>query len=487
MNLSTARAMKRAKEVGIRKVSGATRTMIARQFLVESILISFIALLFALLFVEFFQGEFNTLIDKDLNLYQQSGFFIVLLVLLLIIITGFVAGSYPAFFMSRYQVVRVFKGNFSQKTGKPVFRNILVIIQFLISTFLIFSTIIIQSQINYLQDKHLGFKKENIAVIPLTTSRSKQNYEVLKNRISSIPGVKASGASTGIPGMGLTMNGYLPEGLKDPIMIHALDVDDDYIELLEIPVIEGKGFSKESGLDTSNVLINETLVKQLGWNNPVGKTIKRGIEMKVIGVVQDFHFAPLQENIKPLIITQNPWNGYYHLSVGISSREFKAVMEDIEGAWEDLFPDESFEYFSLSSYIENAYKEISGLRKIFIYFTILAIIVACLGLLGLASFTTGQRSKEVGVRKVFGATNSNIAIRLTADFLKWVLLASIIALPFAWWAMNYWLNNFAYHTYIGSFAFLLTVILTLGLSFLTVILQATGMAKSNPVDILKDE
>lgn len=487
MNLSTARAVKRAREVGIRKVSGAHRSMVTRQFLIESIFISFIALLLSLILVELFQPVFNTLTHIELHLYNQSGLFIVLLLLTLVVLTGFVAGSYPAFFMSRFQVAKVLKGNFVQKKGKPVFRNILVVIQFLISTFLIFSTIIIQSQINFLQNKPLGFNEENIAVIPLTTANARNNYLPLKERVRGIAGVVRCGVSTGIPGMGLTRNGYLPEGLSEPIMIHALDVDDDYLELMGIPVIQGEGFSPESGLDTANVLINESLMSQLEWEKPVGKTIRRGIDMKVIGVVQDFHFAPLQENIGPLIITQNPWNGYYHLSVNIQGSSFTEAIEEIEQAWEEVFPDESFEYFTMDSYTEDAYKEISGLRQIFIYFTILAIIVACLGLLGLASYTTGQRSKEVGVRKVFGASNSHIAFRLTIDFLKWVLLANVIAFPLAWWAMDYWLQNFAYHTYIGTLVFILTLLITMGLSFLTVIMQAIGMARSKPVDILKHE
>ncbi|MDT8393030.1 MAG: FtsX-like permease family protein [Bacteroidales bacterium] len=487
MNLSTARAVKRAREVGIRKVNGANRQMISAQFLSESIFISFIALVLALFFVELFQPVFNTLTGRELHLFQQSGAFIILLVMILIILTGFVAGSYPAFFMSRYQVVRVLKGNLVQSNGKPVLRNILVVVQFLISTFLIFSTIIIQSQINYLQNKPLGFNKENVAVIPLTTKNSKENYKVLKRQIKGIPGVTHCGASTGIPGMGLTMNGYLPEGLTDPIMIHVIDVDDDYLSLLEIPVIQGKGFDRESGLDTANVLINEALARQLGWNDPIGKTIKRGIEMKVTGLVQDFHFAPLKESIEPLIITQNPWNGFYHLSVRIEGRNFQTTIDQIKHDWSQLFPNESFEYFTLTSHIEDAYKEISGLRQIFIYFTILAIIVACLGLLGLASYTTGQRCKEVGIRKVFGASNTHITIWLTSDFLKWVLLANIIAFPIAWWVMDQWLQNFAYHTSPGLWAFALTLFITLGLSFLTVIVQANAMARTKPVDILKYE
>jgi putative ABC transport system permease protein len=324
-------------------------------------------------------------------------------------------------------------------------------------------------------------------VIPLTTQKAREGYDAFKNRINGISGVVGSGASTGVPGLGLTMNGYLPEGMKEPVMIHVMDVDDDYLHILKIPVIQGEGFSKSSGMDTANILINECLAENLGWENPVGKSIFRGKEMKVIGVVQDFHFAPLDEDIGPLLITQQPYSGFYDLSVQVQEQETIKVMDAIEEEWKAMFPDESFEYYSLEDYIEEAYQGVSGLRQIFIYFAILAIIVACLGLLGLASYSTGQKSKEIGIRKVFGASNSSIIIKLTLDFLKLVLLANILALPFAWWAMDTWLQNFAYRTGIPVSAIFLTLLITLGLSLLTVIFQAMQLAQSRPVDTLKNE
>lgn len=487
MNLSTARSIRRAKEVGIRKVAGANRQTIIRQFMGESVLTSIIALLLALILIEAFQPAFNRIIGRELHLYQQPGIIMMAIFVAMVVFTGILAGSYPAFFMSRFQVVRVIKGNFVQHKGKPVFRNILVVLQFLISAFLIFGTLVIQSQIRYLQTKQLGFDKENIAVISMTTENARTSYEILKEKISGIAGVEACGASTGIPGRGLTMNGYLPEGLKEPIMIHVIDVDDDYLDLMSIPLIQGEGFSKEAGIDSANILINEALARQLGWENSVGMTIQRGIAMKVIGVVQDFHFAPLNEDLKPMLITQSPWNGFYHLSVKLHATDKNKTLDKIEEAWVEIFPDESFEYFTLERHIEQAYGEVSGLRQIFIYFAILAIIVACMGLLGLASYSTGQRSKEVGIRKVFGASNSSITIKLTTDFLKWVLLANIIALPFSWWAMNSWLQNFAYRTEISAAAFVFTLLITLGLSLLTVIFQAIQLAGSNPADVLKSE
>lgn len=487
MNLSTARSVRRAREVGIRKLVGANRTSIIRQFIGESIILSFLALVLAVIMVELFQPIFNSILGRDLQLFDQSGIFVLSAFVLLVALTGFLAGSYPAFFMSRFQIIRVVKGNLVQQKGKPVFRNILVVIQFLISAFLIFSTIIIQSQINFLNNKPLGFEKENVVVIDLTTENAKQSYEGFKSRINGIPDVVSSAASNGIPGLGLTMNGYLPEGLKEPIMIHVVSVDDDYLDMMKIPLIQGEGFSKNSGIDTFNILINEALAKHLHWENPVGKSIHRGIEMKVIGVVHDFHFAPLSEDIAPMIITQLPYNGFYYLSVNLRDKKSNQLMTVIQEEWEQIFPDEPFEYFSLEDYIEEAYHEVSGLRKIFIYFAILAVIVACMGLLGLATYATGQKSKEVGVRKVFGASTFSITSKLAIDFLKWVLIANIIAIPFAWWAMHTWLQNFAYRINISIYAILLTLLITLGLSLITVIFQALQLARSNPTDVMKYE
>jgi len=488
MNLSTARSVKRAKEVGIRKVVGAEKKSIVWQFIGESIFISSISLFLALIMVELFQPFFNSMSGRELQLFQQSGWLTIFIFIIIIVFTGVLAGSYPAFFMSRFQAIRIIKGNFVQQKARPVFRNMLVFIQFFISAFLIFGTIVIQSQINFLQNKHLGFESENVAIFHLETELARNSFESLKNRVNSVSGVTSCGASTGIPGHGLTMNGYFPEGKKDPIMIHVLDVDDDYLDLMEIPLVQGEGFSIDAGLDSANILINETTARLLGWDHPVGKKFMRNERyLTVIGVVQDFHFAPLSENIMPLMITQSPYNGFYSVSVKIKEVNLKSSMTLIEGEWNNLFPEQSFEYYMLEDYIDDAYREISGLRKIFIYFSILAILVACMGLLGLAFYSISQRSKEVGIRKVFGASAENIIRKFTGEFLRWVLLANILALPVAWFLMNNWLNNFAYHAGLNVASILYTLLITLGLSFMTVIIQTFHLAGSNPADVLKNE
>ena len=488
MNLSTARSAKRAKEVGIRKVVGAEKKSIVRQFIGESIFISIISLFLALIMVELFQPVFNRMSGREVQLFQQSSLFTILSFVMIIILTGVLAGSYPAFFMSRFQAIRIIKGNFVQQKSRPALRNMLVFIQFFISAFLIFGTIVIQSQINFIQNKHLGFESENVAIFNLETEAARKSFEILITQVKGIPGVISCGASTGIPGHGLTMNGYFPEGKKDPIMIHVLDVDDDYLNLMEIPIVQGEGFSTDAGLDSANILINETTAQLLGWEYPIGKKFMRNERyLNVVGVVQDFHFAPLSEDIMPLMITQRPSNGFYSVSVKVKEADQKSTMALIEQSWNELFPDESFEYYMLDTYIDDAYREISGLRKIFIYFSILAILVACMGLLGLAFYSISQRSKEVGIRKVFGASAEDIIRKFTGDFLKWVLLANILSLPLAWFLMNNWLDNFAYHAGLDGTSILYTLLITLSLSFITVILQTLHLSRSNPSDVLKHE
>ena len=480
MNLSTARSVRRAKEVGIRKVVGANKQIIIRQFLGESLLISLFSLMLALIIVESFQPAFNRIIGRELHLFDQSGIIILLIFVLMILITGLLAGSYPAFFMSRFQAIRVIKGNFVQQTGKPVFRNILVVVQFLISAFLISCTLVIQSQIRFLQTKDLGFNRENIYVIPLATKDARDAVEIFKNRIRGIPDVLGCGASKGIPGLGITMNGYMPEGLKEPIMIHAMDVDDEYLDLMMIPVIQGEGFDKGTGMDSAHILINESLANLLGWDDPIGKIIHRQADMQVIGVVQDFHYAPLHQEIEPLLFTQVPWNGFHHLSVRVQKDRSKEALDKIKAEWEYMFPNESFEFFTLEDYIAEAYHDVSGLRRIFIYFSLLAILVACMGLLGLSAYSAGQRSKEVGIRKVFGASNEDVIMKVTGDFLKWVILANVLAFPLAWWAIDTWLQNFAYRIEVSFMVMVYTLLITIGLSALTIIFQIIQLARSNP-------
>jgi len=390
-------------------------------------------------------------------------------------------------YMSRFPPLLSIKGTMVSGKGKSVLRNILVVFQFIISIVLIIITLIIYSQMKFINSRPLGFNRENVVVIPMVSEKAMQNYSAVKDVFSRIPQVTGTGASSDIPGYGFTMNGYFPEGFKDPVMIHVVDVDADYLEVIGIPVIQGRGFDPASNADSSAFLINETLARQFNWDNPVGKTISRDGRHKVIGVVSDFHFASLHESIQALIITKQPWIGYNYLSVRIRPENSFETIQKLGSAWASVFPDEPFNSFPEEEFIKGAYTGIRNTGEAIFWFSLLAIFIAGIGLLGLANFTFNQRKKEIGIRKVLGAESGNIARKVTFDFLRLVILASIIALPLAWWAMDKWMENFAYRAYISFWVFLLPVIIVTILAWLTIYFQVRKLANTNPVDVLKFE
>jgi len=487
INLSTARSIKRAKEVGVRKVVGATKTKLILQFLGESFLLSFISLLVALIIIEIFQPVFNNMVHSNLSLYGQSNVNIFLGLVIIAGLTGLAAGSLPAFYISGFRPVTILKGGFYSYKGKPQLRKVLVFVQFFITAVLIVSTITFFVQLNFLNNKELGFDKENIVLIKLTSETAMKKSEVLKNELRNLPDVHHVAASTNSPGSGLTMNGYLPEGLKNPIMIHVIDVDYDYLDLMGLEIVKGRNFSKDFGTDQTAFIINETLAKQLNWENPIGKYINRSGKHNVIGVVKDFHFAPLHKEIKPLLITVNPFSYYYMLSVKISSGTEDETIKSIESAWKRLFPDEPFEYAFLDKRIESNYSGVAQRGKSFIYFSIIAIILAGLGLFGQTVFSTEQRTKEIGIRRVFGAEVSKIISTLTGDIIKIVIVANVVALPIAWYVNEKWLQAFAFHINFPWYALLFTLIFCLTLVYLTVSFQAYRAAMKNPVEALRYE
>jgi putative ABC transport system permease protein len=487
MNLTTARSLSRAREVGLRKVSGATRRNINFQFLFETLMISILAFFISFLLVDAFQGKFNQLMGKDLSIFGPAVWKMLGGMTLLVLLTGLIAGSYPAWYMSRFPPLLSIRGTMVSGKGKSVIRNVLVVFQFLVSIVLIILTVVIFSQMRFINAMPLGFNRDNIVVIPMVSEHTMKNYKTVKDAFSRIPQVSGVGASSEIPGYGFTMNGYLPEGLKEPIMIHVLDVDEDYLEVMGIPVIQGRIFDPGSSADSSAFLINETLARQLNWDNPAGKVIRRDGEHKVIGVVSDFHFASLHQSIQPLTITKQPWIGYNYLSVRIRPENSSETIQKMESAWASVFPDEPFNSFPQEEFIKGAYTGVRNSGEAILWFSLLAIFIAGLGLLGLANFTFNQRKKEIGIRKVLGAESGNIARKVTFDFLRLIILASIIALPLAWWIMNKWLENFAYRTYISFWVFLLPVIIVTILAWLTIYFQVRKLANTNPVDVLKFE
>ncbi len=487
INLSTARSVKRAKEVGMRKVTGATRGQLISQFLSESILISIISLIFALLLIELVQPEFNRLISANLNFFKQSNYILIFSLLAVTLFAGLIAGSFPAFYMSGFQPVAILKGYFNTMKGKPGLRNVLVTFQFFISVVLIVSTIVIIRQLDFLNSKSLGFDKDNVVLVELSSETAMKKAMVIKNQFRNAPGVTSVAASTSYPGVGLTMNGYFPEGYDNSIMIHVMDVDYDYLGLMNLKVVQGRNFSQEYGTDSTSYLINETLAKQLGWNDPVGKYIRRGEKHKVIGVVKDFNFSSLHDNIGPLIITMKPWDYYYYLSVKINPKGKESTIKALEKVWAGIVNNEPFSYHFLASAIVANYNTERQTAKAFIWLAIISIVIACLGLYGQAAFSTEQRTKEIGIRKIMGATASNILSALSGNFAKIILIANLIAWPVAWYFMDKWLQTFAFHIDFAWWMFGTALGLSLIITAGTIFSQAYKASRANPVEALKYE
>ena len=487
MNLTTARSFMRSREIGLRKVTGATRKNIVTQFLLETLLISILAFLVAAILVEIIQPSFNSLVGKELSLFGSSGMIMVAGIAVLIVVTSLLSGSYPAWFISRFPPLLSLRGTIFSVKGKAAIRNILVVFQFLVSVILIILTLAVYKQLGFMSSMPLGYNKENVVVIPLVSDNAMNNCQGVKNAFRKIPSVTASGASSEVPGGGFTMNGYVPEDFKEPVMIHVLDVDADYLDMMNIPVVQGRGFDKASNADSSAFIINESLAKQLGWENPVGKTIYRDGPHKIIGVVSDFHFASLHQELQPLLLTKQPWMGYNFLSVRIQPGNKAETIRSLTSAWNEVLPEEPFDYFFQEDYLKNSYSGVKNAGRAILWFSFLAIFIAGLGLLGLANYTFSLRKKEIGIRKVLGAETATIARKVTLEFLRLVAIAGIIALPLAWWFLDLWLENFSYRVFINPAIFILPVIFVLILAWMTIYFQVKKLADTNPVDVLKYE
>ena len=487
MNLSTARYSNRTMEVGMRKVLGATRSMIIRQFLGESLSISILSLMIALILVEVVIPEFSYLIDTPLSLYQSSGLSLIILLIMIALFTGLLAGAYPAFFMSSFTPLKIIKGGHVSASRGKRFRNVLVVVQFFISTVLIIATITVFRQLNFMQGKALGYEKNNILVLDLKGKAAKDNIDILKHELLKLPFVESSGASSAIPVSGFTSNGYMPDGYENPIMFHALSVEPDYLTTMGMKIVEGRNFRDGSELDKKCYLINQALARKLSWDDPVGKTINRSGDHAIIGVVNDFHYAQLHHDIEPLIVNQEPYMGFSYLSVKIHDGYGPGAIADIEKAWRNLFPYEPFIFSFLNNRIEQSYGKDQRFGKLFMYFAFFAILLACLGLFGLASFTTEQRRKEIGIRKTFGADTSSVIWWLSRDFSKLVLFGNLLGFPVAWYIMQRWLENFAYKEPQSLWIFLLTLLISQLIALATVTWQSWKAARMNPAEAIKYE
>ncbi len=494
VNLSTARSTGRAREVGIRKVAGAEKKQLINQFLGEALFTTFISTGISMLIILFSLPYFRNLTGKDIELnFISTG--IILCIILIPLAVGLLAGSYPAFILSAYHPVDTLKGVFGLTKKGVKLRKCLVIFQFAISILLIISTIIVSQQLSFMRNQDLGFDKEQIVVLSLRGSgEARQKYNVLKDEFMKHATIVSAATSYTVPGRNPSSNAMLPEGFSgDQWQTFLINwADYDYLETYKIRLVAGRDFSRDFETDKEGAFIlNEAAVKSLGWNSPedaIGKTWNLGNRRKgnVIGVTKDYHFNSLHQKISPLVIHLDP-NYFVYLSLRFTTGSVSETLSFIEETWKELVPDEPFSYFFLNEDFERQYRAEEQVQVIVSLFTIMGMVIACLGLFGLTSFSVEQRKKEIGIRKVLGSANHKIVYLLVKDFLILVLIANVVALPVGWLSMNKWLQNYAYRTNMSIWIFLLSGFAALAIALLTVSFQTIKAATANPVDSLRYE
>jgi putative ABC transport system permease protein len=499
MNLSTARSANRAKEVGLRKVVGAQRRQLIRQFIGESMILTFIAIFLALLLVGFSLPLFNSISGKVLTMdYFTKIPFIGGLIGLFVFIS-LIGGSYPAFFLSAFRPVEVLQGRLKKGTKSPFLRIALVSLQFTVSIVLIIGTLIVDKQLNFMRNKKLGYDKDHVIALRIRNEETQKKYETIKNELLKHPNILSVTASSSLPLGRNSFSAHHAVGKPESelTMLHSQIVDEDFIGTYDIKIVIGRNFSKDFPTDRQEaVLINEAAVQKLGWHdNPLGQQIEVFLSLdkrkryRVIGVVQNYHFESLHKEIEPLILyNSNPHGGnYYRISMRTSPERIQETVAFVKSKWNEFDSQYPLEYVFLDEEYDRLYRDEERLGQLFGYFTALAILIGCLGLFGLSAFSAEQRTKEIGIRKVLGASIPGVILLLVKEFTKWVAVAVLIAWPVGYFIMNKWLQNFAYRINLEFRIFLSAAMLALIISIITVIYQASKAALANPIDSLRYE
>jgi len=489
MNLATARSARRAKEIGLRKAVGALRTQVIKQFLGESIFISFIAMVLAIGLVYLFLPLFNQVADKQLNFELLKGNFLAVVVAITII-TGVVSGSYPAIFLSAFQPVKVLKGNFRSRGGSLLFRNVLVTTQFVVSIFLLVGTVVVYNQLNFIRNRDLGFDKENLMYIPMR-GELWNKQQALKAELKENPLTANFTIVNDVPTNLTSGTVDVDWKGKDPnsqVVFPSIYVQDNFIEVFKMKILRGRSFTPEFKADSNNFVVNEKALQAMGMDldHAVGSSLSfSGTTGQIIGVVKDFNFKPIQQPIEPLVLACNRWGGMVVVRTNAGSTE--STIKALDKIYTKLNPAYPFTFSFVDQDIDSLYKGEQKLGSLFKIFAALAIFISCLGLYGLSAFMAEQRTREIGIRKVLGASAWQIVYLLSTGFTRLILIAAVISIPVSWIAVNYWLNGFAYHVDVSWIIFLIASVTALIISLFTVSYESIKAAMTNPVVSLKVE
>ena len=496
MNLSTARSANRAKEVGVRKVLGAEKRSLIFQFLGESILISGFALVLAIALARLLLPLFNSLLQKELHFEPDPAIWIGLAGLTLL--TGVIAGLYPAFYLSAFRPIAVLKGRLLNNFSALTIRKGLIVFQFAVSICLVSGAIVIIRQLNYLNSQPLGFRKTQQIILPLQSQDAAGHFVALRDELKKIPAVSAITGGSSYPGL-TTVDDMLFYGegkmVNDAIDIYLIAPEDDYFKTLGLTLVRGREFSRASTADSNSLILNETALKQLGYDpaTAIGRNIYYDFQgkhatMQIVGIVKDFNFQSLYNPIKPLAFTRSMiGSNHNYLLASLSATNYASLLGEIESAWKKINPALPFNYSFLDTDFQANYEKDRRTSQIVEYFTVVTILIACLGLFGLSVFSAEQRTREIGIRKVLGASVSHITLLLSLDFLRLVIIALLLSVPIAWYAMHQWLQGFAYRTPVSWWLFAIAGAIAMLVAWLTVSFQAIRAALASPVRSLRSE
>jgi putative ABC transport system permease protein len=495
MNLATARSAGRAREVGIRKVMGSQRAQLIIQFITESVVLALIALVVSLVLIYGLLPLFNQLSNKQLPFTYVTQAPVMLSLIAIVIFVGVIGGSYPAFYLSGFNPVNVLKGKVAMKGGNALFRKFLVVVQFSISIFMLISTLVVFDQLQFMREKDLGFSRERILRIGLSSDELFRKSSVMAERLRQTPGVANVGTTGATPGQGIGKNLMKVEDNDGKMTDRGVDLftaDYDFVKTMGMTVVEGRNFSRDVSSDTTfAILVNESMVKRMAWKNPIGKKFifdgGPNPEKRVVGVVKDYHQNSLYDAIEPLIIILRVNNG--NLIVKTAEGDVRKSIAAIEKTWNEVNPTYPMEYTFLDQDFNSQYKSDEKRSQIFTAFSILTITIACLGLLGLAAFTTEQRYKEIGVRKVIGASIQGLVVLMSREFFLLVGIGMLLAFPAAWYFIDTWLQNFAYRIDLEGewLTFIVSALLAFVITLITVGFHVVRAASANPVKALRDE